>query len=417
MKLPNNLLRRLGLGALAVLLLAALVFVFLRSGPLAPTRVTVAQAATGSVTPALFGIGTVEARRAYLIGPTVAGRVRAVAVDVGQAVRAGQLLAEMDPVDLAERAAALDASLARAGSAVAAAQAQQRDARARQELAAQNLRRNLELADQSFISSGALDARRQEQLSADAAAQAAEANLAAARQEQLSADAAAQAAEANLAAARQEQQRLQAERAALQRQRANLRLLAPAAGVVTSREAEPGSTVVAGQAVLRLIEPDSLWVRVRLDQGRSAGLAPGLSARIVLRSNPGQALAGRVARVEALSDSVTEERVAQVAFDAIPAGLSVGELAEVTLQLAPTAPGVLVPNASIRRHAGQTGVWRVADGTPQFVPVRTGAASLDGQVQVLEGLAAGTPVVVYSEKELRADSRIRVVPALAGARP
>lgn len=396
MKLSNNLLRRLGLGALAVLLLAALVFVFLRSGPLAPTRVTVAQAATGSVTPALFGIGTVEARRAYLIGPTVAGRVRAVAVDVGQAVQAGQLLAEMDPVDLAERAAALDASLARAGSAVAAAQAQQRDARARQELAAQNLRRNLELADQRFISSGALDARRQEQVSADAAAQ---------------------AAEANLAAARQEQQRLQAERAALQRQRANLRLLAPAAGVVTSREAEPGSTVVAGQAVLRLIEPDSLWVRVRLDQGRSAGLAPGLSARIVLRSNPGQALAGRVARVEALSDSVTEERVAQVAFDAIPVGLSVGELAEVTLQLAPTAPGVLVPNASIRRHAGQTGVWRVEDGTPQFVPVRTGAASLDGQVQVLEGLAAGTPVVAYSEKELRADSRIRVVPALAGARP
>ena len=396
MKLSNNLLRRLGLGALAVLLLAALVFVFLRSGPLAPTRVTVAQAAVGSFTPALFGIGTVEARRAYLIGPTVAGRVRAVAVDVGQAVQAGQLLAEMDPVDLAERAAALDASLARAGSAVAAAQAQQRDARARQELAAQNLRRNLELADQSFISSGALDARRQEQVSADAAAQ---------------------AAEANLAAARQEQQRLQAERAALQRQRANLRLLAPAAGVVTSREAEPGSTVVAGQAVLRLIEPDSLWVRVRLDQGRSAGLAPGLSAQIVLRSNPGQALAGRVARVEALSDSVTEERVAQVAFDAIPVGLSVGELAEVTLQLAPTAPGVLVPNASIRRHAGQTGVWRVEDGTPQFVPVRTGAASLDGQVQVLEGLAAGTPVVVYSEKELRADSRIRVVPALAGVRP
>jgi len=53
----------------------------------------------------------------------------------------------------------------------------------------------------------------------------------------------------------------------------------------------------------------------------------------------------------------------------------------------------------------------------QFVPVRTGAASLDGQVQVLEGLTAGTPVVVYSEKELREDSRIRVVPALAGAQP
>jgi len=177
MKLTSNLYRRLGLGALAVLLLGALVFVFLRAGPLAPTRVTVVTPGVGSFTPALFGIGTVEARRAYLIGPTVAGRVRAVAVDVGQAVQAGQLLAEMDPVDLAERLAALDASLARAGSAVAAAQAQQRDAQARQALATQNTRRYSELADQRFISPGALDARRQEQLSADAAVGAAEAKI------------------------------------------------------------------------------------------------------------------------------------------------------------------------------------------------------------------------------------------------
>ena len=52
--------------------------------------------------------------------------------------------------------------------------------------------------------------------------------------------------EANLAAARQDQQRLAAERAGLRQQRANVRLLAPADGVVTSRDAEPGSTVVAG---------------------------------------------------------------------------------------------------------------------------------------------------------------------------
>ena len=123
------------------------------------------------------------------------------------------------------------------------------------------------------------------------------------------------AADANLAAARQDQQRLAAERAGLRQQRDNVRLLAPSDGVVISRDAEPGSTVVAGQAVLRLIEPSSLWVKVRLDQGRSAGLAAGLRAQIVLRSNPAQPLAGKVARVEAMSDSVTEERVAQVAFD------------------------------------------------------------------------------------------------------
>lgn len=246
MKLAPLTRSRLLLSALGLALLVAMGFVVMRSGPLAPTRVTVTQAAEGQITPALFGIGTVEARRSVLIGPTAAGRVKAVAVDVGDTVKAGQLLAEMDPVDLDERATALDASIARAGSAVAAAQAQRQDAIARRELAAVNARRYADLAAQNFISPGALEARLQEQASADAAVS---------------------AAEANLAAARQDRQRLGAERAGVRQQRANVQLRSPIDGVVVGRDAEPGSTVVAGQAVLRLIEPSSLWVKVRLDQG------------------------------------------------------------------------------------------------------------------------------------------------------
>ena len=261
--------RQLALIGLGVLLIAAMTYVVMRSGPLAPTRVTVMQAAEGRLTPQLFGIGTVEARRSYLIGPTTAGRVRSVAVDVGDTVKAGQALAEMDPVDLDERTAALDASVARAGSAMAAAEAQRRDAQARKELAAVNARRYVELGRQNFISAGAVEARLQEQASANALVT---------------------AAEANLVAARQDQQRLAAERAGLRQQRANVLLLAPADAVVTSRDAEPGSTVVAGQAVLRVIQPSSLWVKVRLDQARSAGLTAGLPAQIVLRSNPGRPL-------------------------------------------------------------------------------------------------------------------------------
>ena len=396
MKLSSIGTRRIVLGLLGLGLAAAMVFVVMRSGPLAPTRVTVVQAAEGRLTPALFGIGTVEARRSYLIGPTVAGRVRAVAVDVGDRVQAGQLLAEMDPVDLDERMAALDASVARAGSAIAAADAQRRDALARKELAAVNARRYVELGAQNFISTGAVEARLQEQSSADAVVS---------------------AAVANLAAARQDQQRLAAERAGLRQQRANVRLLAPADGVVTSREAEPGSTVVAGQAVLRVIEPSSLWVRVRLDQGRSAGLVAGLPAQVVLRSNPGLPVAGKVARVEAVSDSVTEERVAQVSLDQPPASLSVGELAEVTVTLPSTGTTVLLPNAAIKRVQARTGVWTIEKGGLRFAPVRLGQTSLDGQVQVLDGIQPGATVVVHSEKDLAAKSRITVVDALAGQRP
>jgi len=388
--------RRLALIGLGILLIAAMTYVVMRSGPLAPTRVTVVQAAEGQITPQLFGIGTVEARRSYLIGPTTAGRVRSVTVDVGDTVKTGQPVAEMDPVDLDERTAALDASVARAGSAMAAAEAQRRDAQARRELAAVNAHRYVELGRQNFISTGAVEARLQEQASADALLT---------------------AAEANLVAARQDQQRLAAERAGLRQQRANVRLLAPADGVVASRDAEPGSTVVAGQAVLRVIEPSSLWVKVRLDQARSGGLAVGLPAQIVLRSRPGRPVPGKVARVEALSDSVTEERVAQIGFDQVPAGLSVGELAEVTLSLPPTSKAVLLPNAAIKRRNAQTGVWVIDAGALRFAPVRVGQASLDGQVQVLGGVKPGMTVVVHSEKEIGERSRITVVDALAGRQP
>ncbi len=401
MNISARIKRRLPLAVLAVLLLAALVFVMLRSGPLAPTRVTVSKVKAGTFSAALFGVGTVEARRGWMIGPTVAGRVLSVRVDVGDSVKAGQLLAEMDPVDLEQRLASLDASIARAVSAQAAAAAQQLDAAARRELAAVNFRRNQDLADKNFISAGALEARVQEKASADAALQ---------------------AAQASVLGAGQDLTRLKADRAALLQQRQTVRLLAPADGVVSSRDAEAGSTVVAGQAVLRLLDPGSLWIRLRIDQGRSAGLVPGLKARIVLRSQSQAVLAGSVTRVEMVSDSVTEEKMALVAFEQLPSAVSVGEMAEVTLDLPAISQSALAPGASIQRQGGATGVWRIEAGKPVFTPVRLGVSSLEGQVQVLEGLKAGDEVVVYSQKALGSDSRVQVVdalvkPAAAGAAP
>ncbi|MDD2809965.1 efflux RND transporter periplasmic adaptor subunit [Rhodoferax sp.] len=383
--------RRLTLAAVAVALVGGVLYVSLRTGPLAPIKVTVTQPTQGTLSPSIFGIGTVEARRSWLVGPTVAGRVLRVNVDVGDRVKAGQLLAEMDPVDFGQRLAALDASLARAASGQTAALAQVQDAKARAALADSAAQRNQQLARQSFISPGALEASTQAQASAQAALQ---------------------AASANATAAGQDLTRLRAERAALAQQRDNVRLFAPADAVVTSRDAEAGSTVVAGQPVLRLIDPGSLWVKMRVDQGRSAGLATGLKAQVVLRSKPKQPQAGQLARIEWLADSVTEERIAQVAFDTPPAGVSVGEMAEVTLQLPVTAPALLLPNAVQQRQGAQTGVWRIQNGKPEFAPVQWGVSSLDGQVQVLAGLASTDQVVVYSQKALQAGARIAVVDSL-----
>lgn len=388
-------LKQAGLAAAGLGLVLLMALVFMRAGPLAPVQVVVTKVGEGSIAPALFGIGTVEARRSWMVGPTAAARVLSVTADVGDRVKKGDLLAEMDPVDIAQRLEASQATVARAGSALRAAQAQLADAQARRELAGINAKRNRELAAQNFISAGALEARLQEQASAEAGYQ---------------------VATANLASAGQDLARTQAEREALGRQRANVRLVAPNDGVVLSRDAEAGSTVVAGQAVLRMVDPDSLWVKMRVDQGRSAGLAPGLPAKITLRSQPQVAFNGHVARVEMQADSVTEERMAQIVFAPDSGALakaSLGEMAEVTLQLPPTSASVLVPNAGIQRVQGKAGVWRMAQGKPEFVAVRLGASDLEGSVQVLEGLEPGDTVVVYSQKALSKDTRVQIVDALA----
>src|SRR3989304_5060828 len=116
--------RQVWFGVFGIVFLLVFGWVATKSGPFAPIKVTVTQVAKGEVTPALFGIGTVEAQRAYLIGPTAAGRVKRVLVDVGETVKAGQLLAEMDPVDLDARLASAAAAGARANSAGDTAQAQ-----------------------------------------------------------------------------------------------------------------------------------------------------------------------------------------------------------------------------------------------------------------------------------------------------
>jgi HlyD family secretion protein len=393
-KVPSS--KVLMLGLIALLLLAAIIFVTQRAGPLAPVRVTIVNAIEGTLTPSIFGIGTVEARRSYQIGPTSAGRVLRVLVDVGDVVKAGQLLAEMDPVDLDSRIAAQDASLVRASSTIEAADAQTSDAVAREKLANMTMHRYIELGQQNFMSTGAIDAKAQELASAQASLR---------------------AAQANLLAARQDYMRLQSERVALTKQRQNVRLVASQDSTVLSRDSEPGSTVVAGQAVIKLVDPASLWVKTRFDQGRSAGLATGLVGEIVLRSSTSRSQSGKVVRVELQGDSVTEERVAQIAFETLPAGLTVGELAEVTLNLPATPRALLLPNAAIKRHSGQIGVWILVESRPQFSPLRLGQSSLEGQVQVLDGLAVTDQVVVYSEKEITPSSRIKVVKSLVERTP
>ncbi|SBT04425.1 Efflux transporter, RND family, MFP subunit [Candidatus Propionivibrio aalborgensis] len=389
MSLPHK--RTLVLGGIALAFLVTFGWIIATQGPLAPVKVTLDTAKETRLERTLFGVATVEARRSHSIGPTLAGRVARVMVDQGDAVKAGQLLAEMEPVDLDARLAAGTASAAAAAQRVQSADAALAEAGSRARLAKNSADRYADLRQKNFVSQEAADAKAHEAAAAQAARS---------------------AAAAALAAAKADVRRAQSELAGTGQNRAHLRLTSPVAGVVTARLAEPGSTVVAGQSVVQVIDPASLWLRVRIDQGRSQGLAVALKAEMTLRSRPGEKFAGQVERIDWVGDAVTEERIANVVFDSAPAGVAIGELAEVTLRLPAIEKALAIPAAALQRQSNQSGVWQAKDGQAHFLPITAGAISSDGLAEIRQGLAAGDIVIVHSAKALADGARIKPVDAL-----
>lgn len=375
--------RTLALLAIIIPLLALFIYVGLRSGPLAPVAVTVASVESESITPALFGIGTVESRYTYKIGPIFAGRVKSLDVHVGDQVKAGQVLGGMEPVDLDDRVRSQESVLKRAEAVL-------QESKARQVYAQIQAKRYEQLLSVQAVSEESVATKKQE----------------------------LQVANAELSVAQADLARAHSDREGFIAQRSNLRLIAPVDGVVAVRDADPGTTVVAGQAVVEVIDPKSLWINVRFDQINASGLAAGLPTRIILRSRSGQILKGSVLRVELKADAVTEEMLAKVTFDNQPDSLpSIGELAEVTVDLPalPTVP--LISNAAVQREGDKVGVWQIVDGDLHFSPIKLGASDLNGYVQVLEGLNKGDQVVTYSEKALKVGSRIHIVDRISGVSP
>ena len=375
--------RTLAIVAVLVPLVGLLGYVALRSGPLAPVAVTVVKVEEKALRPAVFGVGNVEARQVHRIGPTAPGRLLRLSAEVGDTVKVGQLLGEMDPVDNDDRLRSQEAVVRRAA-------AMSEDATARHTHAAKQARRYEQLFAEKATSEELLAARRQD----------------------------LQLATALHSAAREDQARAQSDLQALRSQRASLRLVSPVNGVITAREVEPGTTVVAGQAVIEVVDPKTLWINTRFDQVSAGGLAAAQPAQIALRSRRSQPLDGLVQRTELRADAVTEELLAKISFKALPEPLPpIGERAEVTVYLPELPRGPVIPNAAVQRQGKQVGVWVANGERVGFIPVKLGRADLSGHVQVLDGLKAGDAIVLFSEQALNERSRIHVVERLTGAAP
>jgi RND family efflux transporter MFP subunit len=352
-----------------------------------------AVAAPGSIAARVAGPGTVQARIPVTLSARVNASVTQVHVDVGDAVRQGQLLVTLDDRDLSARkgvvAGQQEALLRNTEGARAAVAKAQADL----ELARSKLGRDAELLAQGFVSQAVVDASHAALGGAVAGVEAAQAALAARAADARSLSQEARYADAVLT---------------------YTRIVAPMAGVVIQRLAEVGNTVVPGTPLLKIVDPKSLWVATRVDESVVGRVQPGQVARIRLRS--GDVLPGKVARIAKQSDAATRELDVHVAFDLVPQRFAIDQEAQVEIAVGEDR-GVLVPLTALTRDkAGRQGVLiidaGVEGGRTRFQPVETAGADAR-QALIRKGLTGGETVVAVAA-DVAVNQRVRT--ALTAAR-
>jgi len=324
-----------------------------------------AEAAGSSVDFAAEVRARTESRLAFRVG----GKMVRRNVDMGQAVRKGQVLASLDPQDLR---LAQEAS----GAALQAA-------RANAEQAASDLKRARELRAQGFISDAELDRR-------DNASKAAQAQW-----DQARAQAGVQGNQARYGD-----------------------LVADASGVVTAVEAEPGAVLAAGTTVLRLAHDGPRDVVFSVPEQDVSALRSLTGKPGVLRVRPwGSAatLPATVREVAAAADPAT--RTFAIKADIGRSDVRLGQTATVTLAVPPIPGAFRLPLSAVFEHQGQSSVW-VLDR--QSMSVRARAVQIAGAegslLLVAAGLRAGEQVVSAGVHTLTPDQKVSLYGApVAGA--
>ena len=337
--------------------------------PVRAVRTTVIAPATagGRVEYAAEVRARTESRLSFRVG----GKITRRAVDLGDTVKAGQLLAQLDPQDL------------RLGEA--AAQAAVRAAQVNYDLAAADLKRYRELKAQGFISGAELERR-------ETAMQAAQAQL-----EQARAQAGVQV-----------------------NQRAYTTLVADVPGVITSVDAEPGSVVAAGTPVLRLAHDGPRDVVFSVPEDRLNGVRALMdqagAIQVTLWGEENKPLPATVREVAAAADPVT--RTFQVNADVGRAPVRLGQTATASIAL-PRVEGVAkLPLSAVFESQGRSSVWVVdpSSMTVNAQPVQVGGAE-GKEVVIVGGVQPGQRVVTAGVHVLTAGQKVSLYAERAAAAP
>jgi RND family efflux transporter MFP subunit len=329
------------------------------------TQVVSASSASASHEYAAEVKARVESRLSFRVG----GKLQSRDVNLGDTVKAGQVLARLDAQDLKLAEAA-------ASAAVAAA-------RTNRDQAGADYKRFVDLQRQGFISAAELERR-------DSAFKAAQAQL-----EQAKAQADVQGNQARYA-----------------------QLVADGPGVVTGIDAEPGQVLSAGTPVVRvaLDGPRDIVFSVPEDQiarVKAAASRPGALKMRLWASDKTWPLTLR--EVAAAADPVT--RTFLIKADAGKLDVKVGQSATVVLDLPQVAGVIKLPLTAVLQQAGKTSVW-VLDGASMTVrPAPVQVAGAEGNdVVIAGGLSPGQEVVVAGVHVLNPGQKVkRYVPPRAVA--
>ncbi len=307
--------------------------------------------------------GEVRARTESRLGFRVGGKIIRRQVEVGQTVKPGQLLAQLDPRDYQLSAGAAQAQVAAAAT--------------NRDLASSDFKRYQELKAQGFIGAAELERR-------ETALKAAQAQL-----EQAQAQSAAQGNQASYA-----------------------NLYADAAGVVVAVEAEPGQVVAAGTAVLRLAHDGPRDVVFSVPEDRVGAMLPGATVQVRNWAS-GSLQTAQLREVGALADPLTRTFTVKAALMGQPAP-ALGSTAYVrppALSQAGTQ-AIRLPTSALRQDGKNTAVWVLDPASMQLRSVAITVAALDAnEVVVSAGLSPGMQVVASGVHVLSAGQKVTLYQA------
>jgi HlyD family secretion protein len=378
------------IGVLAILIFAAVAIgaavAFVRTRPLS---LRVAQP-EDNVAIRVFGLGTVEARVVSKAGFDVGATIVELAVDQGDRVKKGDVLARLVSTEQEAKVARAKAASRSAQAAILKAQTNVEKARAVLAQRREANRRKQALVGRSVVSEQTAEEAQRDEDVAKADLAVAESDIEVARAQ--FADATAQH---------------DYERTILSRHV----LAAPFDAVIVDRLRELGTVIKAGDPVFTLMENGSGWVLAYVDESRAGRIRLGQRAEVRLRSRPRETFEARVVRIGIESDRVSEERRVYVKCDHCPDTFHLGEQAEVLIDIATLPTAIMVPETAVHGFDNRTGaVWAIVNGRLEKRRVEFGHRAGDARLEYAGGLPAGAQIVIERVPD---ESAGRV----AGARP